>query len=180
MEGFADIEGPVLVGLAWLFALAAAGLLVLLLLAFAIRLWVRRSRSRQADGSVHQRSPLEIALERLQVLQKGGTDLEADPFIVEVSDIVRDYLERALSMPAREQTSEEFLNDLQKRADLPQVLKDRMPQFLDQCDLVKFARQSLAGQQRDDLIDTANTVVVETDATLQVPEGEPSREEAAV
>jgi len=180
MEGFADIEGPLRIGLVWLLLYAAAGLLVLLL-SYALYRLQRRRRGLSGTGSVVPgRSPLEIALERLNNLQSGGAQLEADPFVVEVSDIVRDYLERSLALPAREQTSEEFLYALQTHPDLPQVLKDHMPPFLGQCDLVKFARQSLEGSQREILLKTAGAVVVETDASLRPAEGVNRKEAAAV
>ena len=166
MEGFADIEGPVRVD--WLLWLGLGGLAILILFLLAGIAWMvlRRRKAGGAVSALVQRSPLEIALERLESLHHKGLNLEADPFIVEVSDIVRDYLERSLAIPAKEQTSEEFLLALQNRPGLPQILQDHMPTFLAQCDMVKFARQSLAGQQRDDLLDTAENVVKETDSTL--------------
>ena len=170
MEGFADIDGPVQSG--WL---ARLGIIALVALAIALLglagrwLWKRKNSPPERILEA-QRSPLEIAMERLDKLQSQADQMEADPFIVEVSDIARDYLETALRIPAREQTSEEFLHELQARAGLPDVLQARMPQFLDQCDLVKFARQVLAETQRDLLLETAGIVVRETDnAVSQLP-----------
>ena len=169
MEGFADIEGPVRIGLWGLVGLAVLGILLLGGLAALLIWYVRRHRHRQEIELSVQRSPLEIALDRLQRLQSGDSHLDADPFVVEVSDIVRDYLETAMRIPAREQTSEEFLLALQQMRDLPPVLRDHMPDFLEQCDLVKFARQLLEARQRDALLSTAGTVVRETDAALRAP-----------
>ena len=113
------------------------------------------------------RSPLEIALSRLEQLKESGETLEADPYTVEVSDIVRDYLESSLKVPAKEQTSEEFLLSLQSLGNLPPVLQEHMPEFLNQCDWVKFARQSLGLEQRHDLLRTAESVVDVTDTHLR-------------
>ena len=166
MEGFADIEGPVRIGLwsliGWVgLILLAAAVLVLLVV------YLVRRRKKPAGPVVPGKSPLEIALDRLKDLESRGSSLEADPFVVEVSDIVRFYLEDSLKIPAREQTSEEFLHALQSEGDLPKVLEQHMPEFLEQCDRVKFARQVLALAQRDSLLQTADAVVRETDSEIQ-------------
>ena len=165
MEGFADIEGPVRIGLMAL--LGWVGLLILLSAALIFRFayWWKK-RPRQAGPLVVERSPLEIALDRLKTLQSNAMEMEPDPFVVEVSDIVRYYLENSLAIPALEQTSEEFLQALNSRRDVPGVLNQYMPRFLEQCDRVKFARQLLAHSQREELLDTAGSVVRETDAGL--------------
>jgi hypothetical protein len=170
MEGFADIEGPVRVGIWGLVGIAALIVLGLAVLISLIAYLARRKRARENGPTEPEPSPLEIALGRLTRLESSGRDLESDPFVVEVSDIVRDYLESSLEIPAKEQTSEEFLSALQQSGGLPDVLKDHMPPFLQQCDLVKFARQSLEGNQRLRLLSTAGTVVRETDADLHRPE----------
>lgn len=180
MENFADIEGPVRIGLLWLVLLGVIGTLLLALFAFLL-LYLRKRRLNRPQASAEpRRSPREIALERLARLKTGKVHLTAEPFTVEVSDIVRDYLEEALDVPAREQTSEEFLGSLQSTPDLPPVLHEHMPAFLQQCDFVKFARQSLAGNQRESLLQTAETVVESTDNRIQtdkVPE-EPASSKA--
>jgi hypothetical protein len=170
MEGFADIEGPVRIGIWELVGMAALVILCMALLAGLITYLLRRKRNGESGPAVPERSPLEIALSRLTQLESSGRDLESDPFVVEVSDIVRDFLESSLEIPAKEQTSEEFLSALQQSGSLPDVLRAHMPPFLQQCDLVKFARQSLEGDQRLRLLSTAGTVVRETDADLHQPE----------
>jgi hypothetical protein len=166
METFADIDGPVRIGLLALIGWIAVAVLAALILVSVVRLLIKKLGKSNGEAAIEERSPLEIALERLTRLQEEATEMEADPFIVEVSNIVRDYLETALEIPAREQTSEEVLQAVQLRGDMREILKAGMPQFLDQCDLVKFARQVLAGTQRSELLETAGTVVNETDASL--------------
>jgi hypothetical protein len=166
MEGFTDIEGPVRLDLLMLLGLAGLILLAILLIVALISFLVRRKSGSDGEGIEFRRSPLEIALERLHLLESEGSSMAADPFVVEVSDVVRDYLESSLKIPAREQTSEEFLHELASKKRLPEILQANMPSFLEQCDLVKFARQALAHTQRGELLDTASTVVRETDASL--------------
>ena len=165
MEGFADIEGPVRIGLWSLIGWIGLAILAVIGLVFLVAYFIRKGP--KATGPVvPERSPLEIALDRLNHLQVEGSNMDADPFVVEVSDIVRNYLESSLKIPAREQTSEEFLHELQVNGTLPKVLEQHMPHFLEQCDRVKFARQMLAIAQREGLLQTAGTVVKETDSVI--------------
>ncbi len=158
MEDFADIEGLVPIGLpVWVWLALAAVLLGLV--AVAVGLWLRRRRTPAPASAEPVRAPREVALERLAALRAREASMAAEPFTVEVSDIVRDYLEAALAIPAREQTSEEFLQALEARPDLPAALRAHMPPFLEQCDRVKFARQDLAGAQRGTLLQAAQAVV---------------------
>lgn len=167
MERFADIEGPVWIGLLTPLLLIGAAVLLLALLAVLVYRRRRAGNQRAFGPVVPLRSPLEVAVERLERLKQADLDLDSEPFTVEVADIVRDYLEAALRIPAREQTSEEFLQALQQGARLPEVLHAHMPRFLEQCDRVKFARQLLEIRQRTVLLETAGTVVLETDRSLQ-------------
>jgi hypothetical protein len=172
MEGFADIEGPLNIGLLWLLYLLGG----LSVIALGVLFWVVRAKRRPGGTMASAepvKSPLEIALDRLNHLRDSGETLDADPYTVEVSDIVRDYLESSLRIPAKEQTSEEFLLSLQQHAQLPDVLKDHMPDFLSQCDWVKFAKQNLEKPQRETLLKTAETVVDVTDSHLRAVREEP-------
>lgn len=171
MENFSDIEGPVRIGLGSLLPwIAGAGVLLAALLFLFYRL---RKQHRQEDKveSAPKVSPLQRALQRLGILRKGFRDQEAETFTVEVSDIVRDYLEEVLEIPAKEQTSEEFLHALTARKDLPDVLHEAMPAFLEACDRVKFARQDLTAEQREPLLQTAEAAVRETHQALQPASG---------
>ena len=178
MEGFADIEGPVRIGMIWL--MVALGILGILMVASLVWIISRRRKSVAGTGFGESvRSPLEIAHDRLESLKESGESLDADPFTVEVSDIVRDYLESSLEIPAKEQTSEEFLFSLQSGRSLPPVLEEHMPAFLNQCDWVKFARQDLMLEQRHSLLRTAETVVDVTDSHLRKEQANSTSEAAA-
>jgi hypothetical protein len=173
MENFADIEGPVRIGLLSIILWSLLAVLLIGILALLVSRLLRHREPSQGDAGAPRRSPLEIAISRLQHLKETNEELDADTFTVEVADIVRDYLESTLEIPAREQTSEEFLLALQKQTDLPAILREHMPGFLEQCDRVKFARQVLEGGQRETLLETAGTVVRETENTLQSEPAEP-------
>ena len=163
MEGFTDIEGPLRIGIHPAVWIVIGLLLAAALVALLLR---RRPKARQTTAPEGP-TPLERALGRLQLLRGEGSQMEVDPFVVGVSDVVREYLEEALQTRAREQTSEEFLHELSDKPDLPSILRETMPEFLSECDLVKFARQSIDADKRSDLLDTAASVIEETDGALR-------------
>ena len=139
-----DIRGPLGIPMsAWRMALW-----VLLPLLAAALLWfaARRLRPREDETSDSTRGPLErpaheIALEALAAL-------EASPMLergqvkeyhIEVSDILRTYVERRFRVDALEMTTREVLAGLE-RARVDASFRDGLRAFLDQCDMVKFAK----------------------------------------
>jgi len=166
MESFADIEGPVRIGLGFLLLWVAVVGALAGVAAVLLRKFLARSRDGGSRTQVAEISPLDRALQRLGILREAYRDQEAEAFSVEVSDIVRDFLEDVLEIPAREQTSEEFLHALSGKQDLPRVLHESMPAFLEACDRVKFARQELSSTEREPLLQTAEGVVRETNQAL--------------
>jgi hypothetical protein len=102
---------------------------------FAVRAylsWRRRAR---------QRSAYEIARARLQRLLDSPrpTAEQIDGFYVELSGIVRRYLEDRFDLRAPELTTEEFLASVGESPDLSRDHQTLLREFLRQADLVKFA-----------------------------------------
>ncbi|HTD65415.1 MAG TPA: hypothetical protein VK846_02655, partial [Candidatus Limnocylindria bacterium] len=91
----------------------------------------RRSIAPPVPPHVRAREKIDAALQ-----------LIGDPraFCIAVSDAVRVYLEERFNLRAPERTTEEFLRDLQKTSALTAQQKASLAEFLEQCDLVKFAR----------------------------------------
>ena len=65
---------------------------------------------------------------------------EVDRFYTELSGVIRHYIEDRFGLRAPEQTTEEFLQDLAARLVLATDQCLALANFLEQCDLVKFAR----------------------------------------
>lgn len=130
---------------------------VLLLLALAAPALLRalaahRSRRRS-------RSAYEIARSELdQLLARGTPGPETlDAFYVELSLVVRRYLENRFALRSPELTTEEFLNEMGRSPDLARSHQRLLRDFLVQADLVKFAgyrpeaevvRESIAAAER--------------------------------
>jgi hypothetical protein len=86
-------------------------------------------------------SPYAIALQQLQRIER--ENLPAQGLLARhyaaVTDTLRNYLEAAEAVPAKERTSAEVLWSLPPH--LSEVdLRERLQQILDEADLVKFAR----------------------------------------
>jgi hypothetical protein len=90
---------------------------------------------------VRRRSAYEVARARLNRLLSAQrpVDEQVDAFYVELSGIVRRYLEDRFDMRAPELTTEEFLASVGNSPDLSPDHQFLLREFLKQADLVKFA-----------------------------------------
>jgi hypothetical protein len=88
-----------------------------------------------------QRSAYEIAVGKLVALEAGGAPAseQADAWFVELSAIVRQYLEQRFEIRAPELTTEEFLLVATNRPELTLEHRALLTSFLERCDRVKFA-----------------------------------------
>ena len=130
-----------------LYAIVAALVLVALLL-----LWVfYKRKSTEETEEIHPLSDQEQALQRLAALlesQKHESDVKS--FFIELSDIVRWYVERLTGIRAPELTTEEFLHKIAKpvrqwggferQPSRPVGSLESLVPFLEAADVVKFAK----------------------------------------
>jgi len=91
----------------------------------------------------------EIAYDRLrtlieQDLVKAGKIKE---FYECISDILRQYIEHRFNLRAPERTTEEFLAELTSANVLGKPDRERLAEFLQHCDLVKFAKYNPTTEQ---------------------------------
>ena len=108
--------------------------------------------------------PHVVAWERLQ----RALELihEAEWFCIEVSHIIRVYLEERFSLHAPDRTTEEFLLELQSSRHLAGEHKQLLANFLSECDMVKFARAEPPEQELRSLHEAASRLVGETQPNL--------------
>ena len=97
---------------------------------------LRRRRALEAQVSAY-----DLAVARLERLAaRGAPDAgTADAWFVELSAIVRQYLEGRYGVRAPELTTEEFLQEARRAAGLDATQRDLLSAFLARCDRVKFA-----------------------------------------
>jgi hypothetical protein len=116
------VAGPLLIGLV---------VLIVILVGAARRRAVRQARVSAYDEAVR----------RLDALAARGAPDEGamDSWYVELSSIVRRYLEGRYGVRAPELTTEEFLQEAQRAAALAANHRELLIAFLERCDRVKFA-----------------------------------------
>lgn len=89
------------------------------------------------------------------------------PFVVEVSDTARSYLEERFNFHAPERTTEEFLRELAGTKLLLPDQKESLGNFLESCDLVKFAKYEPGEKELLDLHGSAVRLIEETEPQPQ-------------
>jgi hypothetical protein len=157
-SGFSDIRGIISIPAYWPWLVLAAALI---LIAIAAYWWQSRNPVREVAAAPVEPPHLK-AKRLLDQLSQSGDQLEAEVFTVKVSSILRHYLEEALAIPAPEQTSEEFLQNLSDQSWITADLQNDLEEFMIISDLVKFARQTLDATQRQRLLSSALQVVETT------------------
>ena len=158
-----DVKPPLEVPIDWItVAWWAAGIIVLLvLLAALIRYWIRKRRRSPVEPVKPSVPPLHEARRRLEAALRLIS--EPKPFCIAVSDVVRWYLERRFALHAPDRTTEEFLEELQLSDLLNADQKQVLAEFLQRCDLVKFARLEPNESELRQLHSTASRLVEDTD-----------------
>ena len=156
-EDIRDIRGPKFIYPPWLLPAVIAGAVLLALGAWGI--W-RRLRGRSQPRVL---LPFEVALQRLEEMRALMQPGRAREFSIAVSDVVRRYIEERFGVTAAHQTTEEFLRDLLESSHAP-LARHRalLSEFLQQCDLVKFAGMSLTLHNMESLHHSARAFVLET------------------
>ena len=119
-------------------------LLGIVLLTAAFLLLRRRMLRKAAEPAAPPPTPYEVAMEALKRLLELGWIEEGrvEPFFVELSAIVRTYVEARFALRAPEQTTEEFIRAAASSSALSLEHRQLIVGFLTECDLVKFARHT--------------------------------------
>jgi hypothetical protein len=121
------------IGFSWLWYLFVP----LAISAFCAWLWRRRKPSEVVQP---RRSPREIAEESLSDLERSDlAQSDIKLFYVDLTGIVRRYLEQTTGVRAPEETTEEFLRDISNHNAYGVEVRNRLQEFLISADLVKFA-----------------------------------------
>jgi hypothetical protein len=162
-----DIKPPIEIsdGLTWLWW----GLTALAVAAAAFLLW-RWWKNRKLNVVLPPPIPAHV-----RAKQKLGEALalisQPKPFVIAVSDTARTYLEERFDFHAPERTTEEFLHELHGTDLLLPDQKESVGNFLESCDLVKFAKYEPGESELRSLHSSALRLVEETEPVkVQSPE----------
>jgi hypothetical protein len=136
---------------------------------FFMRWWQRRERPEPAPPPPPP--PWETALAELRVhereRQSAIAEDRTEPWVDAVSDSVRGYLGRRFGFHGLESTTDEIAEQLANAKSLP-IAPSEAVGFLSKCDLVKFAKASLADEASKSLIRDAFALVERTRPQAEV------------
>jgi hypothetical protein len=103
--------------------------------------------------------PREIALEELDLIAGELETTNPYLFSIRVSDILRRYVTNQYALPVTRQTSVEFLTALAKSSPFSENEKSLLEDFLNRCDLIKFARYEATSADSRLLLEEATRFV---------------------
>jgi hypothetical protein len=140
-----DIKGPM--GIPMNLGPPLLILVAIVLTGILARILYRRRRRwdpelRDTRPAAPWRPPHEVALEALHALESSSflEDGEVKEYHIQVSDILRTYIEGRFRIPALEMTTSDIMAGLGMTGTEATILDD-LHRILHQCDLVKFAKQ---------------------------------------
>jgi len=119
---------------AWLYYIIPIAVVALILVIWFI---LRKKPQIEAARSAPLKSPWEAARERLMKLK--NSDLEPKPYYIELSDAIREYLQRRYGFSALDMTTFEIRQEI-PHLNFDDDLESRLLDLLDNSDLVKFAK----------------------------------------
>jgi hypothetical protein len=138
----------------------------------ALGIWAARRRPRPAPAiakpSVPPVPPDEF-LRRLAELRERHPRLSAYQLAIEVSEILRAYLEARYQFRILYQTTREFLGEVAHRPELDADQRAALEGFLSRCDEVKFGQAPATPDEQTGLLDTAERVIRQTAGVASQP-----------
>ena len=174
-----DIKEPYDVPFNWK-SLIKWGVLALIIIALLIGgflLWKKYRKVPEAPIArpKPKRPAHEIALEKLEELRlkKLWQNNQTKQFHIELSDIVREYIEFRYDVLALEMTTQETISALKLKG-LEDTKTQTLKQMLQMADLAKFAKYTPISNENEQCFDIARQFV---NATLVMPLDEPKIEE---
>ena len=104
-------------------------------------------------------SPKARALELLRGARREVDAVSPYEFSIRVSDILRRYVTEQYQLPLTRQTSVEFLEALTRTSSFSEDERSLLSDFLNRCDLIKFARYEATTADSEQLIEEATRFV---------------------
>jgi len=147
-----DIVPPVYVFPYPMWMVYTAGAVALVFIGVAVWLLIRWWRRRPAPPPP---TPAQIALAALEKARAQIHTLDPYAFSILVSDILRQYVSTQHQLRATQQTSPEFLASISDLPVFTEAVKKQLAEFLEKCDLIKFAHVSATSDDSAALLEQA-------------------------
>jgi len=149
-EEFHDIAPPVDYSLIPPWLVFVIAFVVLSLLGLIVWWFIQRQKP-----ELPPKAPREIALEELEHIRNEIEGMNPYQFSIRVSDILRRYVTQQYGVPATRQTSIEFLTAAAKAPSFSTDDKSLLEDFLNRCDLIKFAKYEATTSDSELLLEEA-------------------------
>ena len=130
----------------------------------------RNAARRAAHGAQVAAHAHEDALAELEKARALMSPENSRPYGIEVSGIVRRYIERRFDIVAPRRSTEEFLIEASASAKLEPAHRQLLAEFLGSCDFLKFARARAELTELEAQHQSAVRFVTETRVTSTKPE----------
>jgi len=153
-QALPDIAPPVNYSLVPPWMIFVGSLVVLTIIGLAI--WYGRRFFRKKQVTL---SPRERALAALSEIESEVERIAPYQFSIRVSNILRRYVVEQFDLPMTRQTSVEFLNAIASAPNFGDEEKALLADFLNRCDLIKFARYEATTEDSRLLLDEARQFV---------------------
>jgi hypothetical protein len=153
-QALPDIAPPVNYSLVPPWMIFVGSLIVLTIIGLAI--WYGRRFFRKKQVTL---SPRERALAALSATENEVEKIAPYQFSIRVSNILRRYVVEQFDLPMTRQTSVEFLNAIASAPNFGDEEKALLADFLNRCDLIKFARYEATMEDSRLLLDEARQFV---------------------
>jgi hypothetical protein len=151
-----DIRGPKPLTSGWWLPILLAGGVAAVGGGYATWVWRRRR-------ALAEKSPEDIALARLEMASALIQDGGSREYSIELSSIVRQYIEDAFHIVATHLTTDEFLHHLAHTPDsILASNQELLRGFLQACDLSKFGGWHLTTSGRQDMLESARRFICES------------------
>jgi hypothetical protein len=161
-DGLYDIRPPFFFLHSWLWLWIVLGIAGAISLLILLWYWFRPNRQ------LSSRSAYELALEKLDKARALLREDNPMPYAVLVSETIRSYLGQRFQSPSTRRTTEEFLRQMEADPGTPLAgHRDLLRDFLQSCDLVKFARYQPTLTELEQVQQRATSFVT---ATKPLPE----------
>jgi len=125
------------------------------------------ARKRLKKSAPSQPTAYESALAQLQQARTLMQEKKDKAFSSVVSNAIRHYIEKRFAINAPEQTTEEFLAAASQHPLLKGEAFAQLSQFLQLCDVVKFAQQSFGASEREAQYQCAEQFLNESEKVLE-------------
>jgi hypothetical protein len=160
-----DIHGVISIPYEWLWAAYVLGGALAIAALYAAWRFFRK------HAAAKTKLPFEIALERLDAARALMTTDTVREYAFTVSEIIRVYIEQRFGEKAARRTTEEFLSDLLQKANTSLTgHSNLLEDFLNHCDLIKFARWGASERELESMHESARAFILDTR-----PQPEPAR-----